>query len=1264
MGKLFAFLLNHLLSALLCATALSLNAQQNQNVGINVNNPNPNAVLELVSPGNNQGLLVPRLSRAQRTAPAFISSLSLNDKGLLVFDSTDNLFYFWDGLIWVAIPNQAGGVALSAGQGISIVDNMIINTGDNDNDPTNEIQDLILEGSILRITNNPGATEIDLSGLVVEGSDEQTLALDGTALSISNGNTVDLAGINTDAQTLQFSGSSISISNGNTIDIGIINTDNQNLGHTAEGTNRTITISGGSGTTISVADNDNDPTNEIQDLQLTGSTLRITNNPTATAIDLSPYMGENTDEQTLSLSGTQLSISNGNTVNLAPINTDNQTLSLAGNLLSIAGGNNVNLSSINTDNQSITVSASGVNRTINISGGTGDTFNVADNDNDPANELITAVSLTGTILRITDAGGNNDVNLAGINTDNQTLNLTGTNLAISGGNSVNIASINTDNQNLTHTVDGTSRTINISGGTGTTISVADNDNDPANELITAVSLTGTTLRITDAGGNNDVNLASINTDNQTLSIATDNLSISGGNNVSLAAYRQNLTHTSAGTNRTINISGGTGTTISVADNDNDPLNEIQDLELTGTTLRITNNASATPIDLSPFVGENTDEQTLSLSGTQLSISNGNTVDLTPINTDNQSLSLSGTTLAISGGNNVNLAPINTDNQTLNLSGTTLSISGGNNVNLSSVNTDNQNITVTAAGTNRTINISGGTGDTFSIADNDNSPTNELITSVSLTGTTLRITDAGGNNDVNLASINTDNQTLSLSGTTLSISGGNNVNLATVNTDNQTLSIAADNLSISGGNNVSLAAYRQNLSHTVSGTNRTINISGGTGTTINVADNDNDATNELLQAASLTGNTLRLVDAGGNTDVDLSPLASKWTTVEGTNIFYANRVAVGTNINPAHQLQVHRNSAVASIFPILEIKEDGNTGSASPLRFTNANNNHFNMGITGNGQFALSGPDVNIGLSSDLIRIQPGGNVGLGTVSPSSRLDVNGTATMSGFRLTTGATNGYVLTSNASGVGTWQAIPSGFSANNYIPRGDGSGMVNSIIFNNNNYIGVGRTTATVGTSYFDIELPTTGTAFGGMVLNSLSATGTSYLGFYHNGILSSRIQSNGNTGNLQVLHGGIIRMTITSDGNTGIGTTTPSSTLHVVGDTRQAGRVISPSTAPISITGTNQTISVSRKFIKVTAATTGRGIAGILNGEDGQEVIITNTGNNNINITQGSGANNYDIILVGGTGYTLAPYYTLHLIYDATRNVWLEVSRSNNFPWIP
>ncbi len=50
----------------------------------------------------------------------------------------------------------------------------------------------------------------------------------------------------------------------------------------------------------------------------------------------------------------------------------------------------------------------------------------------------------------------------------------------------------------------------------------------------------------------------------------------------------------------------------------------------------------------------------------------------------------------------------------------------------------------------------------------------------------------------------------------------------------------------------------------------------------------------------------------------------------------------------------------------------------------------------------------------------GGDVGIGIVNPTAALDVDGTAKVTGLQLTTGAAAGRVLTSDATGIGTWQA----------------------------------------------------------------------------------------------------------------------------------------------------------------------------------------------------------------------------------------------------
>ncbi len=351
------------------------------------------------------------------------------------------------------------GSSLTAGQGISIINNQVNNTGDADASATNELNSDVVLGPdhILRITDAGGTKAADLSSLITPGSTPQELSITANELAITEGNSVSLAPYldNTDNQNLSLSGNNLNISggsgvslapyldntdnqnlslSGNTLNISggtgislapyLDNTDNQNLSFsgttlsisggtganlsslrqdlssTVSGTQRTIAITNGSSTTIDVADNDNNATNEIQDLSRSGNTLSLSSD--ATPVDLTPYL-DDTDEQRLTLTGTTLSIDRGNTVSLAGLldDTDDQDLSLnaATNSLSLTGDPTpVNLSAYmdNTDNQNLSITSLGTNRTINIQNGTGVTFSVADGDSDAANELQTLAYNTTT----------------------------------------------------------------------------------------------------------------------------------------------------------------------------------------------------------------------------------------------------------------------------------------------------------------------------------------------------------------------------------------------------------------------------------------------------------------------------------------------------------------------------------------------------------------------------------------------------------------------------------------------------------------------------------------------------------------------------------------------------------------------------------------------------------------------------------------------------------------------------------------------------
>ncbi|MBC8883485.1 hypothetical protein H9X57_09060 [Flavobacterium piscinae] len=380
-------------------------------------------------------------------------------------------------------------------------------------------------------------------------------------------------------------------------------------------------------------------------------------------------------------------------------------------------------------------------------------------------------------------------------------------------------STGTDDQNLiTPTLVGTTLNLNIENGTGTSIDLAP---------------------LQDGTG----------TDNQTLTLAGNNLSISSGNSVNLSSLNtddQNLvTPTLVGTTLNLNIENGTGTSIDLA-----PLQD----------------------------GIGADNQTLTLAGNNLSISGGNSINLSSLNTDDQNLvtpTLVGTTLNLNiengTGTSIDLAPlqdgIGTDNQTLTLAGNNLSISGGNSVNLSSLNTDDQNlITPTLIGTTLNLNIENGTGTSIDLAPlQDGTGTDDqTIDNFSLSGTTLRLSlenDGQPLQTVNLASINTDDQNLTtpnLVGTTLNLGiengTGTSIDLAPLQdgtgTDDQTI----DNFSLSGTTlRLSLENDGQPL--------QTVNLASLLGT-----DDQN------LTTPTLVGTTLNLnIENGIGTSIDLAPL---------------------------------------------------------------------------------------------------------------------------------------------------------------------------------------------------------------------------------------------------------------------------------------------------------------------------------------------------------------------------------------------------------
>jgi len=66
-------------------------------VGITTIIPDASAALQVLSPSNNTGVLVPRLTADQ------IDAIAAPALGLLVFDTSNNVYKFFDGVAWLPV---------------------------------------------------------------------------------------------------------------------------------------------------------------------------------------------------------------------------------------------------------------------------------------------------------------------------------------------------------------------------------------------------------------------------------------------------------------------------------------------------------------------------------------------------------------------------------------------------------------------------------------------------------------------------------------------------------------------------------------------------------------------------------------------------------------------------------------------------------------------------------------------------------------------------------------------------------------------------------------------------------------------------------------------------------------------------------------------------------------------------------------------------------------------------------------------------------
>jgi hypothetical protein len=220
---------------------------------------------------------------------------------------------------------------------------------------------------------------------------------------------------------------------------------------------------------------------------------------------------------------------------------------------------------------------------------------------------------------------------------------------------------------------------------------------------------------------------------------------------------------------------------------------------------------------------------------------------------------------------------------------------------------------------------------------------------------------------------------------------------------------------------------------------------------------------------------------------------------------------------------------------------------------------FTAGISGTGTANFLTKWTGTSTVSNSLIFDNGTNVGIGTVSPSTLLHINGTARISStLRLEGNITVGsdatqWILSGVANGGAIWQKSngSAGGSDDRYLRLGniDNNGTANYVmtIFNSN--VGIGTTAPTV-------TLDVTGAAkFSGVATaKSFSVVGTNgYSGqiiqqgdIFGSAATNLLIQSTTSNGIGFLTNGGTtFNMFINSSGNVGVGTTSPSYTLDIV-----------------------------------------------------------------------------------------------------------------------
>jgi len=102
-----AMKISTLFYTLILITGISTAHAQTGNVGIGTQTPNAKSILDVTS--NTKGLLIPRLTQAQRNTLQPDGTANADINGMMIYNTSSNRFNYWQGTNWIDIGNGVAG---------------------------------------------------------------------------------------------------------------------------------------------------------------------------------------------------------------------------------------------------------------------------------------------------------------------------------------------------------------------------------------------------------------------------------------------------------------------------------------------------------------------------------------------------------------------------------------------------------------------------------------------------------------------------------------------------------------------------------------------------------------------------------------------------------------------------------------------------------------------------------------------------------------------------------------------------------------------------------------------------------------------------------------------------------------------------------------------------------------------------------------------------------------------------------------------------